>query len=141
MGDSADTTSPTFTLTRDNARDLRFQGKLIGKVSSSGFPEDCMQEDESLNAFSCRWTELELYRAEHGAWIVASIGRSTFTGELDHHAAYVCSNENDLIGALEEDNDGGLGWLSKELLAKAGIEAVETLENRIEEAPGDRLET
>ena len=129
MGDSANT-FPTYTLTRDDDRDLRFQGKLIGKVSSFDWDDgDATPQDIGTGypIGASRWTDLELYRAEHGAWIVASIGRSSVEGELDHHAVYVCSNENDVIDALERDNDGKLGWLSKKLLSKGGIEAVETL--------------
>ena len=32
-----------------------------------------------------------------------------------------------MIAALEDDNDGALGWLVNELLQAAGIEAVETI--------------
>ena len=54
---------------------------------------------------------------------MAIIGRTIWQGERDNHAAVVCTTGPDVVEALEQDNDGRLGWLAKQLLAAGDIDA------------------
>ena len=46
--------------------------------------------------------------------------RTQWQGERNRYRAYVCNDEAAVIAALEDDNDGALGWLVKDLLQAAG---------------------
>ena len=110
----------TYTLTRDGERDLRFDGVRIGAADSKW----------SDGTEGTRWTELELYQTvpePYYCYVLSVVGRTQWQGERNRYCAYVCNDEAAVIAALEDDNDGALGWLVKELLQAAGIEAVETI--------------
>ena len=104
-----------ITLINDNAPDLRFNGELVAKTSSS-----------PNNASSCysgsvgRWMRLELYRTAGGKFVCSSTGYTQWQGEKDRRKAAVCETEADVIEFF------GHGWLAKDLYEEAGIvDAVE----------------
>ena len=115
MNDSGHTPE-TITLERDGERDLSLTGAVRIAAASSHHYE---------GPRNTRWTELALWRLPSGRLVLATVGRTQWVGETDRHAAIVCADDDALIGALTGEH--GLGWLSKELLAEAGIEQAETV--------------
>lgn len=98
----------TYCILRDDDRDLKFCGELLAATDS---PQK-----------SGRWTELRLYRTQAGTYVAEQVGRTSWDGEHDRNAAWVCADTDEVIAAL------GTGWLAKELYEKAGIECVEKIE-------------
>lgn len=105
-----DTYMETFTVQRDNDRDLRFSGELVAEASSH------CQGDAG------RWTELKLYRTKGGKFICQQIGRTQWDGERDRFSGTVCTTETEVVDFF------GHGWLAKELYANAGIDADEEVD-------------
>ena len=110
-------TNETFTVIRDNNRDIRFSGELIAEASSSA---DKAGSDYSGS--TGRWTELRLYKTTAGKFICEQIGRTQWQGEHARHSAAVCDDAEAMIEFF------GTGWLAKELYDKVGIDAAETVE-------------
>jgi hypothetical protein len=105
----------TFTLTRDGQRDVRFEGWLLAEV-----------DNETLRGErQWRWTELSLYKTKGGKFVLAIDGITQWQGK-DSHDVYICDSEKAVITALTE-HFCALEDLAKELLAKAGIEAIEDI--------------
>lgn len=110
---TTETTMDTITLTRDDARDVRFSGEEIASVSS---------RDPVSGPRNTRWTELTLYRTASGRLVCSEVGRTQWQGEHDRHRVYIADDGADLVGEL------GTGWLAKELYDEAGIECIEDVE-------------
>lgn len=115
--EDAEMSDDTITLKRDNALDFRFNGRLIAEASSSA-----NNASSSYSGACGRWTTLSLYETDGGRYVCQSIGHTIWEGEHDRYSAAVCDSEAEVIQFF------GTGWLAKELYAKAGIEAVETVE-------------
>lgn len=115
--DKDDTDMETFTLTVDNAPDIRFTGEHIASASTSG---DNGRHDFSGRAG--RWTELDLYKTKGGKWICHQIGRTQWQGEKDRFSAAVCESEAQVV------NFFGHGRLAKNLYEEAGIDAAQDVE-------------
>lgn len=47
-----------------------------------------------------RWTEIEIYKLQSGAYVVFGTGRTEIPGEVDRHWMYYCPTATDLIRAL-----------------------------------------
>jgi hypothetical protein len=106
----------TIHVKRDGQRDLKFEGELIAEVSSH------VSRGERQN----RWTEMALYKSQSGKFVVAIKGITIWQGEHDRYRGHVCGSTTQLVGTLIEDNgEGKLSWLAKELLDKAGIDSAE----------------
>jgi len=103
-----------YTLTNDGARNVRFTGEKLARVSSHHYQGDRQN----------RWTELSLYRTTAGSLVLWIVGRTCWQGESDRFSVVTCADEDALIAALEYDNEGHLGDLAKELLDAVGVEAV-----------------
>lgn len=111
-----ETAMEEFTVSRDNDRDLRFNGEKIAWASSS--PNNA---HSNYSRSTGRWTELRLYKTAGGKFVCESIGRTQWQGEHDRRSAKVCETVEEVIGFF------GSGWLAKELYEEAGIECVEEI--------------
>ena len=110
----------TCTLTRDGERDLCFDGVRIGAADSKW----------SDGIEGTRWTKLELYQTvpePYYCYVLSVVGRTQWQGERSRYRAYVCNDEAAVIAGPGGQRRRTLGWLVKELLQAAGIEAVETI--------------
>lgn len=94
-----------FLVQGGDNHDLQFTGRALASVNSHrpGYP---------------RWTELNLFQTDAGAYVGQVVGRSTVDGETPR---YWCNS-----GPLEEvlemfTRDGILTWLGKELIEKSGV--------------------
>lgn len=105
--DTEDATMETYTITNDNAADIRFTGEHLATASS---------KDPYNNGG--RWTVLRLYRTKGGAFICQEEGITQWQGERDRSKVTVCKTEAEVIAAF------GHGRLAKEIYDEAGIEAV-----------------
>lgn len=103
-----DSSMDTFTLERDNDRDIRFKGELIATARSR----------ESGG----RWTELALYKTQGGTFICHQIGRTMWGRERDRFSAAICRSNEEII------NFFGLRWLAKELYGEAGIDTAQQVD-------------
>ncbi|HEX5183570.1 MAG TPA: hypothetical protein VFW19_10520 [Allosphingosinicella sp.] len=108
-------------IARRDAPDVRFRGRLLASVSSK-------DETRQTERRKTRWTELELWELESGAWVAASMACSDADGEIDFG-----SIEHVPADAPEDERRRramGLwsySWLAKALAAKLGWDVVETL--------------
>lgn len=105
-----DSDMETFTLSIDNAPDLRFTGELIAENSSSA-----NNARSDYSGSTGRWTELALYRTIGGRYICHQIGRTQWQGEHDRYSGKVCETEAEVIAFF------GHGWVAKGLYEEAGI--------------------
>lgn len=101
-----------ITLERDDARDIRFTGKLVAQTSSR----------EHSGPRSNRWTVLRLYKTKGGKWVAHQIGRTQWQGEQDRYSVVMADTDEELVERL------GSGWLAKDLYWLAGIDAAEDIE-------------
>ena len=108
-------TMKTYTLTNDDAKNVRFTGELLGEVSSHSH----------FGSRQNRWTELDLYRTAGGKLVLQIVGRTCWQGESDRHEVLVLDAEAALVDALIENNGGQLGDLAKELLEAVGVDHAE----------------
>lgn len=69
-----------------------------------------------------RWTELELYLTEKGAFIARTVGKSSVAGERDMVRINICKDVSEVINVF------GNGWVANMLYGQAGITAVEVVE-------------
>jgi hypothetical protein len=100
---------------RDEQVDLKFEGDLIAKASS-----------RSVNGPNQnRWTEMKLYKTKSGKFVIGIAGITIWQGEHDRYSGYTCKDENEVVKALIDHNEGELSWLAKELLGEAGIDSAE----------------
>lgn len=109
-----DSDMETFTLTIDNAPDIRFTGELIGSAKSSSNNAT----GSSYSGQTGRWTELSLYKTVGGKLICHQIGRTQWASEKDRFSGKVCSTVAEVIEFF------GNRWLAKELYEDAGIESI-----------------
>ena len=96
----------TYNLPNDQGPDVIFNGEQLAAISSyrGNVPD--------------RWTELVVYREEHGAYVVQSIGRSTWPNERDKFRATVCADEDAVLAEL------GTGSLAKGIYDILGFDCV-----------------
>jgi hypothetical protein len=109
--DEEDTTMETYTITNDNAADIRFTGEHLATASS---------KDPYNNGG--RWTVLRLYRTTSGKFICQEEGVTQWQGERDRSKAAVCATEKNVIEFF------GHGRLAKDIYIEAGIDAVQVVE-------------
>jgi|SRR5690554_882060 len=95
------------------APDVSFCGELLATASSENIASKMRGKKNNS-----RWTVLELYKTEAGAFVCVNIGRSSKPGEVDQAKVEVVETEKAVIDFF------GQGWLSKELYETAGIENV-----------------
>lgn len=112
------TTTKSFKLANDGERDVRFKGEKLASVSSHHY------QGPRQN----RWTELSLYRTAGGTLVLWIVGRTQWQGESDRHRVVTCSDEDAVVQALIDDDDGQLGDLAKELCNDVGIEHERTID-------------
>lgn len=106
-------TEPTYTtheITRDNDRNLRFEGRSLGHGE---------QGNSMYRADWNRWTVVEIYETESGRYVVAITSYTKWEGERDRSRALIIDTAEELIPALVEDAGGHLGSASKEALENA----------------------
>lgn len=105
------TQTQTYTLKRDDARDITFTGAEIASASSKGRSRE-----------TGRWTEITLYRTAGGKYICETVGHTQWEGEKIRHSVEV-------VDSLEAVPDiFGAGWLAKELYAEGGVPFEEVIE-------------
>lgn len=125
-------------ITRKDAPDVRFRGRLIAEADSK-------EETRQAGREKTRWTRLEVWELESGDWIAASIGCSDKPGEIDvgdyRRIARASGATIDLGDDLTvEPYDGGVdamhrqameffgwSWLAKALARNAGWDVVEQI--------------
>lgn len=89
------------TVTRDNDRDLSFDGEAIGSSTSR-------------RAGAVRWYELTLYRVSGDRGYVASgRGVSTVDGEVDRCWAFHAKSADALVDGLYRTNERGQRYLTR----------------------------
>jgi hypothetical protein len=101
-----------FVIPRDDARNLKFSGECISRVSTKSY----------RGPASNRWLELALYRTSSGKFVCQRIGRTIWEGERDRHEACVAS---DVAGVVEFF---GFSDPAKRLYDEAGIDYSEQVE-------------
>jgi hypothetical protein len=77
-----------YVLRRDGAPPLRFLGRLI-------------TESTSRRNDSTRWTDVSVYRSQSGKWILQTIGRTIWEGEVDRYSVIHGDSAADLIKKIE----------------------------------------
>lgn len=118
--DMDSSTGKQFELKRSNGLDVRFVGSKIGEAESS-----TNNASSSYSGSIGIWTEYRLYRTDSGKLVLGTLHGTQWQGSSDEYKVDVFESEADLIAHLE--GEYGLGWLEKELLEDAGIEAVEEI--------------
>ena len=106
-----------ITLENDNAPDVRFNGELVAKTSSS--------PDTASSYFSGstgRYTILSLYKTAGGKFVAHKIGVTQWQGERDRNTVKVCENVAEVVEFF------GHGWLAKDLYFEAGITDIQEVE-------------
>lgn len=130
----------TVEITRKDAPDVRFRGKLIADADSR---DDTRQERRQKD----RWTRLEVWELESGDWVAASIGCSDKPGEIDvGEVQRIRLAEEEMRPIGEDGKEGapekrspesmqrsamsffGWSWLAKALARNAGWDVVERIE-------------
>lgn len=101
----------TFELAIDNEPTLKFNGILLGEVSSYKPHSD-----------RGRWSEIYLYQTQSSKYVCHVIGRSVNPGEHDRFSGAVCED----IEAVKKFL--GFGWLAKELYDECGISTAQVIE-------------
>lgn len=102
----------TFTLTNDDARDVRFKGVELASASSHNYQ----------GPRSSRWTEFDLYRTAGGKFVCHRVNKTCWAGETDSYTVRVVDNHAEVVDWF------GVSDLAKELYKEAGIEFVEDVE-------------
>lgn len=115
--DNEDSDMETFTVQRDNDKNIRFTGELIAVTSSSD-----NNASGSYSGSTGRWSELNLYKTAGGKFICEQIGYTRWQGEHTRYSGAICENEEQVIEFF------GTGWLAKDLYEKSGIECVENID-------------
>lgn len=98
-----------FRVERDGLPALEFHGQQLATVSSK-------------TASKRRWTELDLFRTDGGAFIKAVRGMSSVDGEVTIHSAHVYADAETCIEQItgERRDRGQAGALALALLDDAG---------------------
>jgi hypothetical protein len=123
----------TVTLARKDKPDVRWTGRLLAEVDSD-------TESRDGGGSKRRWTRLQLWELESGAWLAASIGCSDRDGEVDigdvalirsHHPTRGAPPVAPERGADERRKEVmeffGWSWLAKKLAKQMGWEVVEVI--------------
>ena len=97
-----DEEATTYILVRDGERDLKFRGHLIAEADGFGAS-----------------FELALYKTVGGLFILSMTS--------PYKQAEPCADDEEVISVLEKWDDGSLNKASKDLLKRAGIDAVEEI--------------
>jgi hypothetical protein len=108
-----------ITVERDGDRNITFTGELIATASSS----DDRAMGSSYSGSTGRWQVLRLYKSKSGQFVAQRINRTRWQGERDTYEAAVCSSHEEIIEFF------GSGWLAKDLLEEAGIDAAVDLDS------------
>ena len=106
-----------FTLSNDNAEDIKFSGDLIGSALSS--------EDKAGSGYSGsagRWVELNIYKTSGGKFVCQEIGHTKHDGERTRHKVAISETIDDVKAFF------GYRWLAKELYRNAGIDAAKRID-------------
>lgn len=109
---STETTAEVITIARDGKPPLRFTGCKIAHADNRA------HQGERQN----RWTVLDLYKTKGGKYVIERTHRTCWQGESDRSAAESFATAKEVIVWLTDDNDGELGGVSQELLAKISKE-------------------
>ena len=104
----------TYTIQRDNDKDLKFTGEKIASATST--PDTAMGR-----RYFNESTVLSLYKKQAGAFVCERATCLMEADEMDIHEAAVCYSEDPVIELF------GTDWLAKELYDRAEIEAVEVI--------------
>ncbi|WP_144306977.1 hypothetical protein [Oceanidesulfovibrio marinus] len=108
----AQTEAPeTYTLERENAPDVRFEGWEVARADSRRLGEN-----------PPRWTSLWLYVSKGGKILAHKVGHTRLEGEVNLYTLHICDTPAELREVL------GHGWLAKSLYDEAGIDYVEEVE-------------
>lgn len=89
-----------FHISRDGDVPLEFNGEWIASQSSWAEGKD-------------RWFEIDIYRAESGAWIVAGVGATSVPDEEERTWAVVCFSAEDVVKSLVRKSDEGVTFIPK----------------------------
>jgi hypothetical protein len=101
-----------FNVRRDNERDLKFAGEILGCASST---HDQNKPDYSGQA-GC-WLDLYLYRTTTGKFVCEQIFNTLKGSAATLYSGALCENIEEVIKFF------GVGWLAKELYDSANIDA------------------
>lgn len=108
-------------IARRDAPNVCFRGRLLASINSK---DETRQADRKKT----RWSALEVWELESGAWVAASIACSDVEGEIDfgaveHIAADVAMEERRrrVMGLF------GYTWLAKKMAERLGWDVAETL--------------
>lgn len=101
----------TYTLTRDGMKDLRFKGEVLAECSDHHYQ----------GPLNTRWTEINVYRTEAGAYVVRIVHRTRWEMEQDQHAAIFAESPEEVFKALRDHFPDYLPDLVKEALDDAGM--------------------
>ena len=126
----------TIELARKDKPDVRFTGRLLAEVDSDTEGRDGGRTNKG------RWTRLQLWELESGAWVAASIGCSDKPGEIDigdvekipTHVVVDEGTQDERLPAGDEERQRrvmeffGWSWLAKKLAERMGWDVVETIE-------------
>lgn len=111
-------TTDHFTV-RDGARQLSFEGTLLGTASSR-------RDDKE------RWIEITIYRTGSGRYIVAGVGRTVVVGENDRCWAHVSDTAEGVVESLYMYDGDGVRYLTK--VARVALINAGTLDPTLKQA-------
>lgn len=80
-----------FELERTGGQPLKFRGEMI--ADESGWWHGGKEHN--------RWHNVRIYRTAAGKWVGEIVYRTSWQGELDHHAVYVADSVQDLAADLQ----------------------------------------
>lgn len=131
----------TVEIARKDAPDVRFKGRLLGRVDSD---TDGDARADRAQGKRDRWTRLELWELKSGTWVAASIGCSDRKGEVDIGTIEVVRTHETIEGDINTDDERvevgedrrrlevlhffGWTWLAKKLAEQLGWDVAEVIE-------------
>lgn len=107
----------TITVKRDDQRDVKFTGELVGVAASSAD-----RASQNYSGSTGRWAKLALYRTKGGTYVCERIEYTRWQGEQTGHSGAVCENEEQVVEFF------GCGWLAKDLYEDASIDSAVEVE-------------
>jgi hypothetical protein len=105
----------TYTVRRDDARDIRFTGALI--ASTRNFDDRAYGDDWSGQ--TGRWQSYFLYQTKAGKYVCQAIHHTRWQGEVDQYTAEVCETADEVAEFF-----GHSRW-AREIYDEAGLDVVE----------------
>lgn len=97
-----------FTVYRDDGRDLRFQGVVLGRATS--------YVDGSE-----RWTEITIFKTDKGNYVASVVGLSIVPGESDRYKAVRSNSAEDIVTFLSHPVKRFLTIVAKGALEAAAV--------------------